>query len=125
MGTPPGGAEGGTSAMLANFAPIILIVIIFYFLLIRPQQKRAKQHREMLQSMKKGDPVLTSSGIYGRIVEMNGDEALVDLGEIRVYMGRSYLNALGPNQKSPVPLKKSKKKAAPVIEEENDDESSS
>jgi preprotein translocase subunit YajC len=121
MGTPPGGAEGGANAMLANFAPIILIIIIFYFMLIRPQQKKAKLHREMLQNMKKGDPIITSSGMYGRIIELDGEEALVDLGEFRVHIGRNYLNALSPNQKCPVPLKKSKKKA-PVIEEENDEE---
>jgi preprotein translocase subunit YajC len=125
IGNPgQGAAEGGTSAMLSSFAPIILIIVVFYFMLIRPQQKRAKQHREMLQNMKKGDPVITSSGMYGRIIELDADNALIDLGEFKVSMGRSYLNTLAPNQKCPVPLKKSKKKSA-VIEEDNDEESSS
>jgi preprotein translocase subunit YajC len=125
MGTPSGGAEGGANAMLANFAPIILIIIIFYFMLIRPQQKRAKQHKEMLNNMKKGDPVITSSGIYGRIIELDGEDALVDLGDVKVYMARSNLNTLASSQKCPVPLKKSKKKSAPVIVEEDEDDDSS
>lgn len=116
MGTAPqGGAEGGTAAMLSSFMPIVLIIVVFYFLLIRPQQKRAKQHREMLQSLKKGDSVVTSAGIYGRIVDFDGDNVLVDTGEVKFYMLRSALNVLPANQKNPVPLKKGKKKE--VVEE--------
>ncbi|MDL2306490.1 preprotein translocase subunit YajC [Desulfovibrio sp. OttesenSCG-928-C06] len=116
---PQGGAEGGTAAMLSSFMPIVLIIVVFYFLLIRPQQKRAKQHREMLQSLKKGDSVVTSAGIYGRIAEFDGDNVVVDTGEVKFYMLRSALNVLPANQKNPVPLKKGKKKE--VVEEVQDD----
>jgi preprotein translocase subunit YajC len=78
----------------------------------------------MLQNMKKGDPVITSAGIYGRIIELDGDDALVDLGDVKVYMARGNLNTLASSQKCPVPLKKSKKKAAPVIVEEDEEDSS-
>ena len=116
MGTAPqGGGEGGTAAMLSSFMPIVLIIVVFYFLLIRPQQKRAKQHREMLQSLKKGDSIVTSAGIYGRIVEFDGDNVLVDTGDVKFYMLRSALNVLPANQKNPVPLRKGKKKE--VVEE--------
>ena len=63
--TPQAGAQGGPQSMFASFLPLIIIFAIFYFLLIRPQQKRAKQHREMIEALKKGDKVITSGGIYG------------------------------------------------------------
>ena len=55
-----GGAGGG--AAFAQFIPLILIFLIMYFLMIRPQQKRAKQHREMVSNVKKGDTIITNSG---------------------------------------------------------------
>lgn len=58
----------GPLGPLGSFLPIILIFIVFYFLLIRPQQKRQKEHASMLDSLKAGDMVLTSGGIYGTIV---------------------------------------------------------
>jgi preprotein translocase subunit YajC len=66
MMAPPQGGEGGSP-----FAPLImmgLIFVIFYFLLIRPQQNQQKKHREMLSSVKKGDRILTTGGIYGKVV---------------------------------------------------------
>ncbi|MBI5788287.1 MAG: preprotein translocase subunit YajC [Candidatus Schekmanbacteria bacterium] len=50
-----------------QFVPLILIFVVFYFLLIRPQQKKQKEAREMLDALKKGDKVITSGGIYGEI----------------------------------------------------------
>ena len=61
-------AEGGLGLM-----PIILVMIIFYFLLIRPQQKRAKQHRQMLSALRRGDKVVTNGGITGTIVKVVDD----------------------------------------------------
>ena len=121
MAPAGGGAEGGTAAMLSSFMPIILIIVVFYFLLIRPQQKRAKQHREMLAALKKGDAVITSAGMYGRILEMDGENVLVDFGEFKAHMLRSSLNVMPANQKSPVPLRKGKKKEAPVVDDSEDD----
>lgn len=65
-----GSQSGG---VLSGFIPIIVIFLIFYFLLILPEQKRIKQHRQMLAQLKKGDYVLLSSGIYGTIVNIKGD----------------------------------------------------
>jgi preprotein translocase subunit YajC len=59
--------QGGGGNPIGAFLPLILIFVIFYFLLIRPQQKRQKQHQQMLESIKVGDEVILSSGIYGRI----------------------------------------------------------
>jgi len=67
-------AEGGLGLM-----PIILVMIIFYFLLIRPQQKRAKQHREMLAALRRGDKVVTNGGITGTIVKVVDDLDTVEV----------------------------------------------
>jgi len=69
-----GFAEGGLGLM-----PIILVMIIFYFLLIRPQQKRAKQHREMLAALRRGDKIVTNGGITGTIVKVVDDLDTVDV----------------------------------------------
>ena len=62
----------------AQFIPLILIFVIFYFFLIRPQQKKVKEHKLMVTSLKRGDEVVTSGGIVGRIERILGDDK-VDL----------------------------------------------
>ena len=64
------GAEGG-SGMLGALLPFLLMFAVLYFLLIRPQQKRQKQHKGILEKLKKGDRVITNSGIFGTIVNFN------------------------------------------------------
>ena len=58
----------------AQFIPLILIFVIFYFFLIRPQQKKVKQHRLMVSALKRGDQVVTSGGIVGRVERVLGDD---------------------------------------------------
>ena len=62
----------------AQFIPLILIFVIFYFFLIRPQQKKVKQHKSMVASLKRGDEVITSGGVYGKIEKVY-DEDKIDL----------------------------------------------
>ena len=69
-----GGPQGGG---LLSLLPLVVIFVIFYFLLIRPQQKRAKQHREMVSALKKGDEVATNGGLVGRIAAT--DDNFVEL----------------------------------------------
>ena len=69
------GATGG-SDFLVNLLPIILMFIIFYFLLFRPQQQKMKQHREMLSNVRRGDTVVTSGGIIGKITKVIDDREL-------------------------------------------------
>ncbi len=69
-----GGGDGG--ALNALF-PIILIFVVFYFLLIRPQQRKVKQHREMLGMVKRGDRVLTGGGIIGTVTRVKDNDELV------------------------------------------------
>mgnify|MGYP000343420771 FL=1 len=58
----------------AQFIPLILIFVIFYFFLIRPQQKKAKEHKLMVASLKRGDEVVTSGGIVGKVERILGDD---------------------------------------------------
>ena len=62
----------------AQFVPLILIFVIFYFFLIRPQQKKVKEHKSMVMSLKRGDEVITSGGIVGKIEKVHEDDK-VDL----------------------------------------------
>ena len=67
---------------IAQFIPLILIFVIFYFFLIRPQQKRVKDHKAMVESLKKGDEIITSGGIIGVVDRvMNDDRIEVIIGE--------------------------------------------
>jgi preprotein translocase subunit YajC len=67
MGTPPGGAAGGGQSAITSLVPLIIMFGIFYFLLIRPQQKKAKEHKALLESLKKGDHVVTAGGMHGKV----------------------------------------------------------
>ena len=81
---------------ITQFIPLILIFVIFYFFLIRPQQKRVKEHKSMVESLKRGDEVITSGGIIG-VVErvMEDDRIEVDLGDnIKVQIIRSTITSL-------------------------------
>lgn len=76
---PP--AAGGTEMLLWNIGLIGVLVAMFYLLLIRPQQKRFKEHKDMLGALKKGDKVLTGGGLIGRVDKIVSDtEILIDLG---------------------------------------------
>jgi preprotein translocase subunit YajC len=63
-------APAGAGGMLGTVLPLLLIFVVFYFLLIRPQTKRAKEHREMIGKLAAGDEVVTNGGVLGRITEV-------------------------------------------------------
>ena len=99
MGTAGAGQAGGADALM-QFVPLIAMLAIFYFLLIRPQQKRAKQHKAMLEALKKGDQVLTT-GLVGRVVDIDGDILSIDLGSTTVSLGRAYVvSVMDPRSKA-------------------------
>jgi len=77
MGNPGGGGGGGGG--LTALLPFILIIFIFYLLLLRPQQKKQRKHQEMLSSLRKGDRVLTSGGMFGVVVGINDKKNIVVL----------------------------------------------
>ncbi|MEZ5937668.1 MAG: preprotein translocase subunit YajC [Hyphomonadaceae bacterium] len=78
-GDAAGGAAGGS--LIGSLILPIGMIAIFYFLLIRPQQQRQKKHKEMLGNLKKGDEVVTSGGIIGKIFKISDDEITIDTGE--------------------------------------------
>lgn len=83
---------GATSQtdMLTSFLPMIAIFVVFYFLLIRPQQKRAKETRAMLEALQKGDEVVTAGGIVGKIAKLTEQYATIEIApsvEINVQRG--------------------------------------
>jgi preprotein translocase subunit YajC len=86
-----GGAAPDTgTAILMQMAPLILIVIVFYFLLIRPQQQARKKHMEMIANLKKGDVIVTSGGLIGKVKSLADDEVRVELApnvDVRVIRG--------------------------------------
>jgi preprotein translocase subunit YajC len=69
-------AAGGS---LMQFLPMILIIVVFYFFMIRPQMKKAKDHKKFIEELKKGDKVITSAGIHGKIVDMNETTFLIEV----------------------------------------------
>jgi len=81
---------------IAQFIPLILIFVIFYFFLIRPQQKRAKDHKAMVASLKRGDEIITSGGIIGTIDRVMEDDRIeVTIGEnTKVQIIRSTITSL-------------------------------
>ena len=81
---------------IAQFIPLILIFIIFYFFLIRPQQKRVKDHKAMVESLKRGDEVITSGGIIGVVDRVMEDDRIeVTIGEgTKVQIIRSTITSL-------------------------------
>ncbi|MXP61969.1 preprotein translocase subunit YajC [Roseomonas sp. M0104] len=90
-------AVGGAGAIVMQLAPLFLIFVVFYFLLIRPQQKRAKEHREMLGALKRNDRVVTAGGILGTVtkVKEGSEEVEVEIApNIRVMVVRSTISTL-------------------------------
>lgn len=64
---------------LSGFLPMLLIIVVFYFFMIRPQMKKAKDHKKYVEELKKGDRVITTSGIHGRIVDLNDSTFLIEV----------------------------------------------
>ena len=112
MGGAPGGGggAGGLGGMLSGPLPmLILMFAIFYFLLIRPQQKKAKAHREMLNNLRKGDSVMTSGGVFGRVTGLDNQVVVVEIApQVRVKVNRASISGVVTAQQ-PAPPAKDKK----------------
>ncbi len=90
-GTGEGGGTGGFGA----FIPLILMFVIFYFLLIRPQQKKTKQHKELLAALKKGDRVVSSGGLHGVITGLTDDIVTMEIApKVRVKVSRASVSGV-------------------------------
>ena len=90
-------AAGAPSAVssIASFAPLILIFVIMYFLMIRPQQKRLKEHRAMVEAIKKGDEVITQGGLIGKVSAVRDAELEIEIAPgVKARVVRSSVSGL-------------------------------
>lgn len=79
-------------SFLMSVAPLVLIFIVFYFLLIMPQQKKAKEQKQMLESIDKGDEVITSGGIHGKVVGITDNVLTLDVGDkVKIKVSREFI----------------------------------
>lgn len=92
--TPPAG-PGGSPMWLGNLFLIVSFMLIFYFLLLRPQQKRQKQAQKMLESLKKGDRVITTGGIHGTILAVKDDVVTIKIDDnVKVDVSKSAVTSV-------------------------------
>ena len=90
-----GGSGGGQGGSLGAFIPLILMFVIFYFLLIRPQQRKAKMHKQMLSEIKKGDRVVSSGGLHGVVTGITEDVVTMEIApKVRVKVSRGSISGI-------------------------------
>jgi len=89
-------APGGTGpGPLVTLIPFVLIFVIMYFMVIRPQQRRSKEHQEMLNRLKKNDEVMTSGGIYGKVVDLKETVVTLEVApNVRIRVHRPQIAAV-------------------------------
>ncbi len=90
------GEAGGSGSLLTSMFPLILIFVIFYFLLIRPQQKRAKEHKLTVGNLRRGDQVVTAGGVLAKVTKVIDDNELeVEIAkDVKVKLVRSTISAV-------------------------------
>ena len=90
-------AGGDASGDFLSLVPIVLIFVLFYFLLIRPQQKRQKQHKEMVENIKKGDEVVTMGGTLGKITDVGENFVTLEIANgVQVKVQRHSVQSMMP-----------------------------
>ena len=94
-------AAGGSS-MLSTLVPMVLIMVVFYFFMIRPQVKKAKDLKKMVAALKKGDKIVTTAGIHGRIADMNETTFLIEVeGGTKIRFDKSAVSLDATNAVAP------------------------
>jgi len=92
-------------------APLLLIFVVFYFLLIRPQQQKAKEHREMISNIKLNDEIITSGGLYGRVVALSERIVTLEIApNVRVRLDRPEIREMVSDPKKAAADSKDKEK---------------
>src|ERR1700690_2439661 len=88
-----GGGGGGDGGMLMSLLPFVLIFVIMYFLILRPQQKRVKQHAEMVKNVRRGDSVVTNGGLIGKVTKViDEDQIEIEIADdVRIRQVRSMI----------------------------------
>jgi preprotein translocase subunit YajC len=92
----------GGPGPLMTVLPFILIFVIMYFMVIRPQQKKAKEHQEMLNKLKRNDEVMTSGGIYGKVIDLKETVVTLEVApNVRIRVHRPQISAVISAEKAP------------------------
>jgi len=114
----PPTADGGLTAMIVQFLPFVAIFVLFYFLLIRPQQKRAKEHQALISAVKRGDTIVLSSGLIGKVTRVEEAEVNVEIApSVNVRVVKAMIaevrnrTAIAANDSKPVATKAATKAA--------------
>ncbi len=96
MGQAP---EGGSGGLVSLLLPLVLIAAVFYFLIMRPQKKREQEHQEMIESLKKGDQIVTIGGVHGTIRQIDEDSVLaqVDSNGVKLRFDKQAIASKGKN----------------------------
>ncbi|MGH8587241.1 MAG: preprotein translocase subunit YajC [Gammaproteobacteria bacterium] len=98
------GGSGGLAAFI-EMLPIVFLLVLIYLMLIRPQNKRAKEQKKMLESLTRGDEVVTSGGLLGKIMDVGDNFVLIDLGsDIKVKVQRQAISNTVPKGTVKSPL---------------------
>ncbi|RMF60700.1 MAG: preprotein translocase subunit YajC [Calditrichaeota bacterium] len=95
------GAPSGGGNFFVSFLPFLLIIAVFYFLIIRPQTKKQKEHQKLLQSLQKGDKVVTVGGIHGKIVGFKNDDKVLILkvdDNVKLEVERSAISSVNSRE---------------------------
>jgi preprotein translocase subunit YajC len=88
-------SPGGMDSILSSIVPFLLIIVIFYFLILRPQQKRQKERAKLLESIKKGDKVITSGGIHGTVEGLDDNALLIKVADnVKMKFERSSVTTI-------------------------------
>jgi preprotein translocase subunit YajC len=94
----PGGAGPGP---LVTLVPFVLIFVIMYFMVVRPQQKKGKEHQEMLSKLKKNDEVMTSGGIYGKVIDLKETVVTLEVApNVRIRVHRPQISTVFTSEKA-------------------------
>ena len=89
---------GGGDSMLVSLLPFALIFVIMYFLILRPQQKRVKSHQEMVKNVRRGDTVVTSGGLIGKVTKVDDHEVEMEVAQgVKVRVVKSMLSDVRPH----------------------------
>jgi len=87
-------APTGSGGLLGGFLPFLVIGAVFWFLIIGPERRNRKRRDQMLTELKKGDRVMTTGGLYGRIAELRDDTVVLDTGDVKLKFARSAIQGL-------------------------------
>ncbi len=89
--TAPAPAAGGTESTLITLAPLVLMFVVLYFIMIRPQMKRQKEHKAMIEALAKGDEVVTAGGLLGKVTKLGESYVSIEAGNGELMVQRTAI----------------------------------